>query len=85
MKTLRTSNCEINMVANEHCALGTCKNDSRYPELWTRNKKGNSVFFYAFLHQRDRLRRAMGGLDHAIRATVFNVKRSLYLQSSFCW
>ena len=48
MYTLRTSNCEINMVANKHCAWGTCKNDSRYPELWTRNKKGDPVFFLRF-------------------------------------
>ena len=39
---------KTNMVASKHCAWGTCKNDSRYPQLWTKNKKGDPISFFRF-------------------------------------
>ena len=36
------------MVATKRCAWGTCKNDSRYPHLLTKNEKGDEVRFYRF-------------------------------------
>lgn len=36
------------MVTTKRCAYGTCKNDSRYPERWKRNDRGDPVEFYHF-------------------------------------
>ena len=36
------------MVATKRCAWGTCRNDSRYPHLMTKNDKGDEVRFYHF-------------------------------------
>jgi hypothetical protein len=66
---------KINMVANKHYAWGTCKNDSRYPQFWTKNEKNDSIFSYAFLHPTDHLRSESGGFeckkDHYIYSLHF--------------
>lgn len=36
------------MVTTKRCAYGTCKNDSRYPQRWERNSRGDSIQFYHF-------------------------------------
>ena len=36
------------MVTTKRCAYGTCKNDSRYPQRWVRNPKGDPVEFFHF-------------------------------------
>ena len=36
------------MVATKRCAWGTCRNDSRFPHLLTKNPKGDEVRFYRF-------------------------------------
>jgi hypothetical protein len=32
----------------KRCALGTCRNDSRFQHLQTKNKTGDTVTFYRF-------------------------------------
>ena len=36
------------MVSTKRCAWGTCRNDSRYPHLVVKNKKGDPVYFHRF-------------------------------------
>ena len=39
---------KFNMVATKHCAWGTCRSDSRYPNLMQKNDKGDEARFYRF-------------------------------------
>ena len=47
-KSRNADNEQSNMVATKRCAWGTCRNDSRYPHLLTKNPKGDEVRFYRF-------------------------------------
>ena len=47
-KSRNADNEQLNMVATKRCAWGTCRNDSRYPHLLTKNEKGDEARFYRF-------------------------------------
>jgi hypothetical protein len=69
------------MATTKNCAYGECKNDSRYPERWERNRDKENIVFYHFPgpeRQKDRRERWINACD---REDIFVCTKDSYICS----
>ena len=69
------------MVANKHCAWGTCKNDSRYPQFWTKNEKKDPIFFLRFPAPKRSPKKRERWIKSCHRGDGFECKKDHYICS----
>ena len=74
--------CFDRMVTTKRCAFGTCKKDSRYPELWKRNPNGDPVKFAGGVRQNARRQKWIQACHRG--DSFVCTKDSYILFSTFC-
>ena len=70
------------MVTTKRCAYGECKNDSRYPERWVRNAKGDSITFFHFPGQARQSERRQKWIQACHRGDSFVCMKDSYICST---